>query len=92
MKTGLFPNRSMNNEYVRMATAVRMANLNPPNSRQPRMNRGMLPIKTINPMGQPVKLLMICDMPLTPPEANLAGMKNNRRLTAWIRLEKMISK
>jgi hypothetical protein len=29
-------------------------------------------------------------MPLTPPEARLAGMKKMRRLTACIRLERII--
>jgi hypothetical protein len=45
----------------------------------------MFPRKTIMPMGQSVKWLINCEMPLTPPEAKFAGTKKTRKLNAWMR-------
>jgi hypothetical protein len=42
------------------------------------MNKGIFPIRTISPIGQPVKWLIICESPLTPPLANLAGIRKTR--------------
>ncbi len=42
----------------------------------------MLRMKLTVPMGQPVKLLMICAVPLRPPATRSLGMKNRSMLTA----------
>jgi hypothetical protein len=46
----------------------------------------------MKPMGQPVKWLISWAMPLTPPDARLAGIKNRRSERAWINAAKMMRK